>query len=739
MKISQVLLAGFVVFHSSTVPVFSQEGRDEKSDQTESDQSTGKVTILKTITVTDDRDSAWESPDGYVTTRSGTATMTDTQLIDTPASVSVITRDEMEARDVQSVSQALRYVPGTLSESRPSARYDSVFMRGFGGFGQTTNFIQYLDGLKLPRGLSYLVPSIDPYLLERIDVVRGPNSVLYGQVNPGGLINQITRRPRSENINETFVTIGTNKRKAIGFDFGRKLSEDGTLTGRITGVVRDANSQSGIDEKRYALAPSLTWQPDEATTLDISAWLQKDPDGGDYNGIPGIGTLLPHALGKLRYNAFIGEPDFEKFDRNISSVAYLLSHDFNESLSFRQNIRYTHGESTYRNLSGAFLTNTSPFIFRQATAADEVVRGVNADQQLRWGVDTGQWHHTLLAGFDYQYTDAKRLIGTGSAGFPLNFLNPVYGIDIPVPAFTTDSRRKQSQFGFYVQDQIEWDGWVAQLGARYDRVNTKDDVTTFANGMRSHMDQDDSATTYKVGLLRHFDNGIAPYISYSTSFEPSTAVNLYGDPFVPTTAKQWEAGIKYELETINGLFTLAYFDLTREHVLTKDLRSGAPANAQVQTGEIRVKGLEFEGRTQWTDNFSMIATATRLFPEVTSSNVPGEQGNVPVGVPQTMASIWAEHKFLEGDLSVAAGVRYISSTWADVSNTIKVPSATLVDASVRYDLGNVDHSLSGVVLSLNASNLLNRKYLSSCTSSSIGVGCFAGPGREVTFTISSKW
>lgn len=739
MKISQVLLAGIVVLNSSVAPAFSQEDRDEKQDQAKNGKGTGNATVLQTITVTSDKDSAWESADGYVTTRSGTATMTDTQLIDTPASVSVVTRDELEARNAQSVSQALRYVPGTLSESRASARYDSVFIRGFGGFGQTTNFIQYLDGLKLPRGLSYLVPSIDPYLLERIDVVRGPNSVLYGQVNPGGLVNQITRHPRFEDINETFMNVGTNQRRTAGFDFGRILTDDDTLSGRITGVVRDSNSQSGLDERRYALTPSITWQPDNATTLNVSAWLQKDPDGGDYNGIPGLGTLLPHKLGSLPYDAFIGEPSFEKFDRNVASIGYLLSHDFDDNLSFRQNLRYTYGDSTYRNLSGAFLSDASPFIMRQATAADEAVRGFTADQQLRWGVDTGQVHHTLLAGFDYQYTDAKRLIGSGSPGFPLNFLNPVYGVHIPVPAFTTDSRRDQSQFGFYLQDQIEWSGWVAQLGIRHDRVNTKDDVTTLATGVRTHMDQDDSATTYKVGLLHHFDNGIAPYVSYSTSFEPSTAVNLYGDPFVPTTAKQWEAGVKYEPEAIDGLFTLAYFDLTRENVLTKDLRLGAPANAQIQTGEIRVKGMEFEARTEWTDNFSTIATATRLLPEVTSSNLAGEQGNTPVGVPKTMASLWAEHKFLDGALSVAAGVRYMSSTWADVTNAIKVPSATLVDASVRYDLGNVDHSLSGVVVSLNASNLLDRKYLSSCTSSSVGLGCFAGPGREVSFTISRKW
>lgn len=739
MKISHVLFAGLVALNSSAAPAFAQEDREEKPDQVENVEGAGNATILKTITVTSDKDSAWESADGYVTTRSGTATMTDTPLVDTPASVSVVTRDEMEARDVQSVSQALRYVPGTLSESRASARYDSVFMRGFGGFGQTTNFIQYLDGLKLPRGLSYLVPSIDPYLLERIDVVRGPNSVLYGQVNPGGLVNQITRHPRLEAVNETFVTVGTNQRKAAGFDFGRMLDDEGVLSGRVTGVVRDADSQSGLDERHYAFAPSVTWRPDDATTLNVSAWLQKDPEGGDYNGIPGIGTLLPHGLGSLPYDAFIGEPDFEKFDRDVASVAYLLSHDFDDNLSFRQNVRYTYGDSTYRNLSGAFLNNASPMIMRQATAADEAMHGFSADQQLRWGVDIGQARHTLLGGFDYQYTDARRLIGTGSPGFPLNFLNPVYGTHIPVPAFTTDSRRDQSQFGFYLQDQVEWNDWVAQFGVRHDRVHTKDDVTTLANGLRSHTEQKDSATTYKVGLLRHFDNGIAPYVSYSTSFEPSTAVNLYGAPFVPTTAEQWEVGIKYEPDAIDGLFTLAYFDLTRENVLTKDLRPGAPANAQVQTGEIRVKGVEMEARAEWTADFSTIATATRLVPEVTSSNLPGEQGNIPMGVPETMASLWAEHKFLDGALSVAGGVRYMSSTWADVANTIKVPSVTLVDASVRYDLGSVDQSLSGVVLGLNASNLLNRKYLSSCTTSSVGVGCFAGPGREISFTISRKW
>lgn len=739
MKISKALFVGLVAMGSLPAPAFPQSAGKEKAQGPQEAHQDKNGIVLQTITVTNDRDSAWESADGYVTTRSEAATMTDTPLIDTPASVSVVTRDEMDAQGVQTVSQALRYVPGVLSESRASARYDSVFMRGFGGFGQTTNFVQYLDGLKLPRGLSYLVPSIDPYLLERIDIVRGPNSVLYGQVNPGGLVNQITRHARFEDINEAFVTLGTNKRKATGFDFGRVLDENNTLSGRITGVIRDGDSQSGLDERRYAIAPSLTWQPDAATTLNISAWLQNDPEGGDYNGIPGLGTLLPHKLGKISYDAFIGEPDFEKFKRDIRSVAYLFSHDFSDDLSFRQNVRYTYGKSEYRNVSGALLSNSSPFILRQATAADETMHGFSADQQLRWGFDTGAARHTVLGGFDYQYGDADRLIGFGSPGFPLNFLNPVYGVHIPTPAFSTDSRRKQSQFGFYVQDQIEWDNWVAQVGVRHDMVKTEDRVTTLATGARTLSEQDDDATTYKFGLLHHFDNGFAPYVSYSTSFEPTTSVNLYGDPFVPSTARQWEVGVKYEPEAFHGLFTLSYFDLTRNNVLTKDLRPGAPSNAQIQTGEIRVKGIEFEARTEWTQNFSTIATATRLMSEVTSSNTPGEEGNQPVGVPETMASLWAEHKFLDGSLSLAAGVRYMGSTWADVTNTVEVPAVTLVDAAIRYDLGHADPALDGMMLSVNGSNLLNRKYLSSCTASSTGLGCFAGPGREVSFTLSRKW
>jgi len=739
MKISRALFFCLVATVSLPASAFSQEvGKEGVKNPQEMNHDKDSI-VLQTITVTSDRDSSWESAEGYVTTRSEAATMTDTLLINTPASVSVVTRDEMDAQGAQTVSQALRYVPGVLSESRASARYDSVFVRGFGGFGQTTNFVQYLDGLKLPRGLSYLVPSIDPYLLERIDIVRGPNSVLYGQVNPGGLVNQITRHARFENVNEAFVTFGTNTHKSTGFDFGRVLDEDNTLSGRVTGVIRDGESQSGLDERRFAIAPSLTWRPDAATTLNISAWLQHDPEGGDYNAIPGLGTLLPHKLGKIPYDAFIGEPDFEKFKRDVYSFAYLLSHDFSEDLSFRQNVRYTYGKSEYRNVSGALLSDSSPMILRQATAADETMHGFSADQQLRWGFNTGTARHTVLGGFEYQYGVADRLIGTGSPGLPLNFLNPVYGIDIPTPAFSTDSRRKQSQFGFYLQDQIEWGNWVAQMGIRHDRVKTEDQVKTFATGARSQTDQNDNATTYKIGLLHHFDNGFAPYISYSTSFEPTTSVNLYGHPFVPSTATQWEVGLKYEPEAFDGLFTLAYFDLTRENVLTKDLRPGAPSNAQIQTGEIRVKGIEFEARTQWTQNFSTIATATHLMPEVTASNTPNEEGNAPVGVPETMASLWAEHKFLDGSLSLAAGVRYMSSTWADVANTIEVPAVTLVDAAIRYDLGNLDQALDGVTLSVNGSNLLNKKYLSSCTASSTGLGCFAGPGREVAFTLGRKW
>lgn len=697
----------------------------------------GAAAVLPAVTITSTSED-WQSPPGYVARRSATATKTDTRLGDTPASISTVTRTQMDEQATHSVSQALRYTPGVVAEARSAARYDTVFIRGFGGFGQTANYVGYLDGLRLPRGVSYLIPGIDTWALERVDVVRGPNSVLYGQVNPGGLVNQISRRPVFEPVREARLRLGSHQLREAAVDLGGAFSE--RLAWRLTALARDAESERGLPERRWLLAPALTWRLQPQTRLTLQAYVQRDPDSGDYTGLPAVGTLLPHPLGRIPLRFFGGEPSFEKFERNQNSLGWRLEHAFSDSLSLLHQGRWLSADSRFRSVSAALIDPARSILRRQATAADESLHGLNTDTQLRWRTRTGNLAHTLTLGLDWQRSRATRQLGSNPPGMPLDFLRPVYGISVPMPAFTSDALRRQSQTGLYVQDQLEWGPWLAQLGLRRDSARYRDHITALASGRQTGHSQTDRKTSTSASLMYRFAWGLSPYVSYATSFEPTTAINLYGAPFQPGTARQIEVGAKYQPAGRPWLISAAAFELKRRNVLTKDTTAGAPIDKQIQTGEVRVRGLELEARAEVSRSLSAIGALTWLDTTVTRSNVAGEQGHSPVAVPRLTASAWLNWRLLQSQLGLSLGVRHVASSWADVANTLRVPGYTLLDAGLRYDLGHAQPSLKGLQLALNVSNLAGKKYLASCAPAGLGgIGCFPGPGRQWTASLHYAW
>lgn len=704
--------------------------------------------IFESITVTGQRPSAWRSPPGMVADRSATATRTDTRIDHTPASVSVVTRDQMRAQGDETVAQALRYTPGVYAESRTSARYDSIFMRGFGGFGREANFIQYLDGQRLSRGLGYLNPNIDPFLLERIDVVRGANSVQYGQISPGGLVNQISKRAHFAPHREVEARLGNNAQRFAGFDFNQPLGEEDEqrVAIRLSGLYRQSESATGLDARRQALAPSVTWQPNPQTEFTAHALWQHDPDGGDYNAVPAYGTLVSNPAGNVPRDAFLGERDFENYNRRYHAIGYRFSHSLNERLSFQHNLLYSQGRSSFRNTSLLAYLAGSQWA-RTITASDENTRGLSADMQWRLRFRTAGLQHSLNAGVDYFHTRSDRLLGNlrGRLVPPVNAANPQPAV-IPMPPWNSDSDHRQRQWGIYLQDQIEAGPWLAQVGVRHDRVDTQDTVDVLQPATRRTTDTDlrDRKTTYQAGAMYRFVSGISPYLSYATSFEPTTDANPFGAPFLPTTARQWELGIKYRPQALPALFTASFFDLSRNHVLTKDVRPGANPNARIQTGQVRVTGIELEARADWDERLSTIASATWLRPEVRQTNIPQEAGKRPVGAPSAMAAIWAQYALFDQHLKLSAGVRHVSSSYADVANTFEAPSKTLLDLGASYDFGALDPRLKGAVASLTVHNLADRKHYGGCFSRGLAgaattTQCFPGSGRSVVLGLNYAW
>ncbi|WP_137931361.1 TonB-dependent siderophore receptor [Mesorhizobium comanense] len=685
---------------------------------------------LEKIVVEGEAGSSSATGDRILQKKTVTATKTATPVTETPQSITTITRKQIDEQNPQTVSQALRYTAGVLSDRDSNARYDSIFLRGFGAFGTATSYVNYLDGLKLPRGQAFAQPSIDPYLLDRIDVLKGPSALLYGQVSPGGLVNQVSRMPSAQSSNEVRVEGGSHGRVQTGLASTGALTEDGSLQYGISAIGRLSGTRyEDVDEKRFGIAPAITWQPDADTTLTVSGYYQNDPEGGYFN------SLYPDFLAPANYRPYldsklnIGDPSFDSFERKQYGVGYRFEHRFDDDVTIRSSLRYSHVATDFQSLQMAGPLDQNGLIPRQALRSIEDVGGVSLDNQAEFHVDTGPVRHTVLAGIDHQNSSSDWEYRYGAAP-PLDVVNPVYGQPIGPLTTIINSGQKLSQTGAYLQDQMSLGGFRALLGVRHDW--TKQDTDNRLANMST--DQSSEATSYRAGLLYLFDNGLAPYVSYSTSFEPTAGVNSSGAPFVPSKARQYEVGLKYQPPGIDALFTASAFDIRQQNALVPDT-----IGFNVQAGEIHSRGLEFEGRGSVTDNIELVAALTLLDTRVTHTVVPANLDKRPQAVPDYFGSLWVNYTFHGGvaeGLAVGGGVRFVGSSYADNANTVKADGYTLVDVAMRYDFGAKNPALKGLEGTLNVTNLFNKQYYSSCSSN---IYCQYGNGREVLAGLRFKW
>lgn len=692
----------------------------------------------ETITVTAApaaQESAWGPSPTIAAKRTATATKTDTPIEKTPQSVSVVTRDEMEMKQPTTVKEALNYTPGVFSTRGSSTTYDVVSIRGF-TTSTTVNTNQYLDGLKL-QGDNYSEASVDPYFLERVELMRGPTSVLYGKSNPGGIVSMVSKRPTTEPLKEVQFKMGTDNLWQTAFDFSDAIDEDGVWSYRLTGLGRSQDAQQQMAKSsRYAIAPSFSWRPDDKTDFTFLSNFQSDPDAGYYGWLPREGTVVPYydAQGnphKLPTDFNEGEED-NTLSRRQKMVGYSFSHAFNDTFTFRQNLRYAQVNTLYRAVYGnGYITPAE--ISRAYVRSDEALNTFTVDTQLQSSFATGDVNHTLLTGVDYLRMRNDIDAEYGSAD-PLSMQDPQYGdpnIDVNFPYAVIN---RQEQTGFYVQDQAEWNKWVLTLGGRYDFAKT----STFTRSTNSLSEINDQAFTWRGGINYLFDNGVSPYISYSESFEPTAGATKEGKPFDPSRGKQYEAGVKYVPQDMPVVVTAAVYQLTKDKNLTAD-----PENVMfnVQSGEIRSRGFELEAKAALTANIDVTASYTFTDAEYTDDTLYG--GKSPAEVPRNMASLWADYTFHETALSgltLGAGARYVGSTTSfyttgpNVNETFDVASYTLMDLAVKYDLARV--GLPGSSVGINVNNLFDREYVSSCYRD---YACYWGAERQVVATATFRF
>ncbi|WP_244537760.1 TonB-dependent siderophore receptor [Mesorhizobium sp. YR577] len=697
--------------------------------QTGAIEANGTI-ALETITI-EGNNGAFGATDGYTAADSQTATKTGTPLIETPQSVSVVTRKQIEDQNSKTISEALRYTPGVAAETR-TGRYDYPNIRGFGTpGGSEANWVGLMDGLRMPRGVYYIAPSIDPYMLERMEVLKGPSSILYGAVNPGGVVNLWSKRPTADPLHEVEIQYGTYDRRQVGFDFGGALNEDGTLLYRLTGVGRDANAQVDFaEDQRLSISPALTWQPDADTTLTILTNFQRDPSAGNFNYLPYVGTVVEAPWGKFPRNFTEADPNFDESKRTQYALGYEFEHRFTDTWTVRQNLRFMHADYDYKSVfQNGWLTPTE--LTRMSIHSIESFNGLAVDNQAQAEFATGDIQHTALLGLDYRRNSADVLMGYGAVD-PLDVLNPIYRQDIASPSLDYATDQKLSQVGVYAQDQMKWGGLSLLTGIRGDWVEAE----THNNYAPEYVPQSDSAFSWRAALMYNFENGLAPYASYSTSFEPVLGTDWSGNPFKPTTGQQYEVGVKYQPDGWRSFVTASLFDITQQNVKTGDPDPTHPF-ASVQTGEVNSRGVELEAHVNFNDNFSLIGSYSYV--DIKNTEDTNFKDKRPYGVPSNLASLWANYEFTDGKLDglgIGAGVRYVGSSYGDAENTLKVPSYTLVDAGLRYDLGKMNPELKGAQLSINAINLFDKTYVSSCWAAH---SCFYGNGRTITGTLKYRW
>ncbi|AXK40156.1 TonB-dependent siderophore receptor [Crenobacter cavernae] len=682
---------------------------------------------------------------GYVVQRSAAGMKTDTPLIETPQSVSVITRDRIEDYGARSVNEALSYSAGVSTYGASSRSDWYTYVRGF-----SPNV--YLDGLKLPVTKNAASWIVEPYLLERIELLRGPASVLYGQGDPGGTVNLVSKKPALKPVREIELGVGNHGHQRLGLDLGGAIDENGEWSYRLVGFGRSEDLPTGPHASdRVLLAPSLTWRPSAATRLTLQAGFLKDDTDSSDNFLPAQGTVLPNPNGKISRDLYTGDPGFSRYKKEQQWLGYQFEHRFDDALAFRQNLLLSKLDVDNNSVYGWGLSPLDPSrrtLFRLADIFNTSAERVSLDNQLEARFATGSVRHTLLAGLDYQQQkldevsrNIPRMMGL-FAPLALDLFRPVYQ---PITADRfgpqTNKSEKQEQLGLYLQDQLSFGPrWTAVLGLRHDRADTHTDTT---GASLNKAERDDSATTGRIGLVYQAGNGFAPYVGYSTSFLPYFQSNPDGSTFEPSRGKQYEAGVKYQPEGGRTSLTTAIWDLVQSNVLTGDpdaLR--AAAGYQVQTGKVRSRGFEVEAAAEVTRQIKLIASYTYQDVGNIEANGPAkDQRPTDVPTPRNIASLWGSYRFGQGvlnGLGFGLGARYVGSTQGariDLATLrpadykLDVPSYTLFDAAVYYETGPWRFAV-------NAQNLADEEYVSGCQSDRV---CFYGKGRSVVATARYRW
>lgn len=669
-----------------------------------------------------------------LSTSASSATKSDTPLIETAQSVSVITRNEMNVRGVLSLNQAVRYTAGITPDLRGGigTRYDQFLLRGF-------SVPTFLDGLKMqdsPTG--YAVGQTDTFRLDRVEMLKGPASALYGQSSPGGLAALSSKLPTAQrSYGDVTTTGGMFDLYRVDADVGGYATDNGSVRYRLYGTVNGQHTQlSKTGSRRFSISPSFSFGGDGPTTLTILGNYQYDPESGTYGGVPLEGSLRRASFGYLPRNFYDGDVGVEKFNRKHGSFTYIFSHRFNNDWSFNSRGRYDDIKVDQRSTYDAGYYSSPDTVPRYAYGTNEHVHNLAFDSQFKGHVNTGPLRHTLMFGYDYMWQQAGELYSEGDAP-DLNVLHPNYHMTFPDMVAAARYKADSHQIGAYGQDEIHWGGLVLNGSLRNDWYRSHQ-IERFSG---SDTRQRSSQITWRASGLYHFDFGLAPYISYSTSFQPQSGlVSDNGGKTMrqadPSIGKQLEGGLKYQIPGTPVLLTAAGFHIEQTNVLV----SVGSLPYSVQSGKVHSDGFEFEAHADVYKGLMVTAAVSVQKVHDDSTGKPLIQSG------KGNASLFAFYTMPSGPMKgfgFGGGMRYTAKAYGGEGDngSVWVPNYALFDGSIRYDLSNLSPSLHGWTASASVRNLFDKHFVSNCMAyASYGQAfCYYGERRNAQGSIGFSW
>ncbi len=679
------------------------------------------------------------SSSGLISYVSATGAKTDTPIVDTASSVSVLTAQRIADLGAETVQDALGYVAGVYNGPY------GVDSRGDWSQIRSVSPVQYLDGLRTNFNF-YNNTRPNPYTLQQVEILKGPSSVLYGQGSLGGIINMVSKKPQTEFSGQLWGQLGSFDRRQLAIDVTGAVNQQASVLYRAVALLRDSGSQTDfVDDDSLLFNPSVTIHLSDMTELTVIGHWQNSETGSSTQFFPHEGTRLPAPNGPIPVNRFVSEPAFDGYDSEQQALTALLQHDFSNGWSVQAGSRYSDSTVDYRTMYGwpPVFQADDRSLLRSIYISDNQARTLTTDLRLHGNHMWGNSLHKVVLGIDYQNakTDNDSLFLFGQGGL-LDLYDPVYGMISNFPSMdeVIDTPANHIlQTGVYLQDQIYLgDNWIISAALRHDRVKNKTAVTT---------SQLSEATTGKFGLMYQFANNWSPYLSYSESFEPIVGEDAYGQSYEPKSGEQFELGLKYQPAGTEHLLTASVYQITEQNRTTPlsaaDLNDPAVINpaGSIQVGAAEITGLELEGQFEW-QTIDVYASYAYTDSEITQSNTLGELGARLAATPDHMFSSWLtwrpEH-FWPG-FKIGAGIRYVGETSdgsarvvAEDGSVLNEPlltrDYTLLDFMLGYESGPYDFSF-------NVDNLTDKTVTTSCLARG---DCFYGQKRTITASVKYQF